>query len=133
MEKKNTKKVAVLAIIFIALIAIIGTLYFVLRPQGTEGAKTLTVEVVLADGTSTSHEIKTDAEFLGEALKAEKLIDGTESEYGLYITTVNGVTANEANQEWWCLTINGEMSMYGVDEVPATDGEHYEFTLTVGW
>lgn len=133
MEKKNTKKIAILAIAFIAVIAVIAALYFTLRPQGTEGAKTLTVEVVLADGTSTSHEVKTDAEFLGTALKDAKLIDGTESEYGLYITTVNGVVANDANQEWWCLTIDGEMSMYGVDEVPATDGGHYEFTLTVGW
>ena len=107
--------------------------FFALRPSGTEGDKTFTLEVILADGSSTEHKVSTDAEFVGEALLAEGLIAGDSGEYGLFITTVNGVTANSENQEWWCLTINGESSMYGVDQVPVTDDGHYEFTLTVGW
>ena len=133
MEKNYKNKLVALAAIFVVVVALLGVLYFALRPQGTEGKKEFTLEVVLADGTSTSHTVKTDAEFLGDALLAEGLIGGSESDYGFFVTTVNGVTANDANQEWWCLTINGEMSNYGVDSVPVTDGGHYEFTLTVGW
>lgn len=133
MEKNSKKKIAVLAAIVVVAIALLGTLYFVFRPQGTEGKKAFTLEVVLADGTSKSHDVKTDAEFLGEALLENKLIDGSESSYGFFVTTVDGVTADDANQEWWCLTIGGEVSNYGVDSVPVTDGGHYEFTLTVGW
>lgn len=131
--KNNKKKVALLACLFVAVVAIFGAIYFITRPTGSEGSKNFTLEVVLADGSSTEHKVSTDAEYLGEALLSEGLIDGSTSEYGLYVTTVNGVEADSANQEWWCLTINGEMSMYGVDQVPVTDGEHYEFTLTVGW
>lgn len=131
--KNNKKKVALLACLFIVVVAVFGAVFIALRPQAEEGSKTFTLEVILADGSSTEHKVSTDAEFVGEALLAEELIAGSTSEYGLFVTTVNGVTANSENQEWWCLTIDGEASMYGVDQVPVTDGGHYEFTLTVGW
>lgn len=131
--KNNKKKVALLACLFIVVVAVFGVLFFTMRPTGTEGKKTFILEVILTDGSSTEHKVSTDAEFVGEALLTEGLIDGSTSEYGLFVTTVNGVTANSDNQEWWCLTIDGESSMYGVDQVPVTDGGHYEFTLTVGW
>lgn len=133
MEKNSKKKLVVLAAVFVAVIALLGALYFALRPQGTEGKKEFTLEVTFADGTSKSHTVKTDAEFLGTALLENNLIDGSEGAYGFFVTTVDGVTANDANQEWWCLTIGGETSNYGVDSVPVTDGGHYEFTLMVGW
>ncbi len=133
MEKNSKKKLIVLAAAFVVVLALFGALYFALHPQGTEGEKEFTLEVVLADGTSKSHDLKTYAEFLGDALLEHKLIGGSESAYGFFVTTVDGVTANDANQEWWCLTIGGESSNYGVDSVPVTDGGHYEFTLMVGW
>ncbi len=131
--KNNKRKVALLAGLFLIVVAVFGAIFFALRPTGTEGGKTFTLEVVLTDGSSTEHKVSTDAEFVGEALLAEGLIDGSAGDYGLFVTTVNGITANNDNQEWWCLTINGESSLYGVDQVPATDGEHYEFTLMEGW
>ena len=131
--EKNKKKILLLSCIFVAVAAILVGAFFILNPGAEEGVKEFTLEVVLADGTSTSHEIETDEEYLGAALLEEGLIAGSTSEYGLFVTTVNGITANDANQEWWCLTIGGEASMYGVDQVPVTDDGHYEFTLTVGW
>ena len=130
---KNNKKVALLACLFIVVATVFGAVFFALRPTGTEGAKSFTLEVVLADGSSTEHKVSTDAEFVGEALLAEGLIAGDSGDYGLFITTVNGVTANSANQEWWCLTVNGAEWMYGIDQTPVTDGGHYELTLMVGW
>ena len=47
------------------------------------------------------------------------LIEGEDSEYGLFVKTVDGITANEDNQEWWSLTIDGEMAMTGVDSTPS--------------
>ena len=131
--KNNKKKVALLACLFIVVVAVFGAVFFALRPEGTEGGKTFTLEVILTDGSSTEHKVSTDAEFVGEALLSEGLIAGSTGEYGLFITTVDGITANSENQEWWSLTIDGEMSMYGVDQVPVTDGGHYELTLMVGW
>ena len=62
-----------------------------------------------------------------------RLIAGDESEYGLFVKTVDGETADDANQEWWCFTKGGEMLMTGVDDTMIADGEQYEATLTVGW
>jgi len=131
--KNNKKKVALLACLFLVVVAVFGAIFIALRPSGTEGDKTFTLEVILTDGSSTEHQVSTDAEFVGEALLAKGLIAGDSGEYGLFITTVNGVTANSENQEWWCLTVNGEEWMYGIDQTPVTDGGHYELTLMVGW
>ncbi len=131
--KNNNKKVALLACLFIVIAAVFGVAFFALRPDTKEGNKAFTLEVILANGSSTEHKVTTDAEYLGEALLAKGLIEGDAGDYGLYITTVNGVTADSSNQEWWCLTVNGDTWMYGVDQTPVTDGEHYELTLMVGW
>ncbi len=131
--KKNTKKMALLACLFIAIIAVFGVAFFALRPTGNKGGKNYTLEVILADGTSKEHKLSTDAEFLGDALLAEGLIAGSKGEYGLFITAVDGITADSTNQEWWCLTVNRKEWMYGIDQTPVTDGEHYELTLKVGW
>ena len=131
--KNNKKKVALLACLFIVVVAVFGAIFFALRPAGSEGKKSFTLEVILTDGSSTEHKVSTDAEFVGEALLAEGLIAGSTGEYGLFVTTVNGVTADSTNQEWWCLTKGGEAVMTGVDMTPVEDGAAYEFTLTVGW
>ena len=46
---------------------------------------------------------------------------------------MGGRVADDAKQEWWCLTKGGEMWMNGVDTTEIADGDAYEFTLTVGW
>ena len=47
--------------------------------------------------------------------------------------TVDGVTADEAKQQWWCFTKGGETLMSGVDTTPIEDGDCCEITLTTGW
>ena len=93
----------------------------------------LVVTVVHGDGSSKDFAIATDAEFLRGALEEQQLIEGSESEYGLFVTAVDGETADDALQQWWCFTKGGEMLMTGVDTTPIADGEHYEITLTTGW
>lgn len=95
--------------------------------------KNLSVTVVYGDETSEVFEFTSDQEFLRGALEEQSLVEGEESEYGLFVKTVKGVTANEDNQEWWCFTKNGEMLETGVDSTPIADGDHFEITLTVGY
>ncbi len=95
--------------------------------------KTIAFQVVHKDGSTQDFEISTTAGTLREALEAEGLIAGEESSYGLYVETVDGETADEGNQEWWCLTKGGEMWNYGVDDTQIEDGDAFEFTLTVGY
>lgn len=100
---------------------------------GKTASTTVTVTVVHGDGSSKDFTVKTDKEMLGEALTDEKLVDGEDGPYGLFIKTVDGETADDAKQEWWCLTKGGESVETGVDSTPVEDGATYELTLTTGW
>ena len=91
------------------------------------------LEVVHGDESTKEFKIQTESENLRGALEQEGLIDGTESEYGLYVLTVDEETADETQQQWWCITKGGEMLMTGVDDTMIADGEQYEFTLATGW
>lgn len=127
-QKKTIIAVAVLAVLILASVLIWqGT-----RPETQTGDKTITVSVV-TDTETADFTIATDAEYLRQALEQENLVEGSESEYGLFVTTVNGVTADDSQQQWWCFTRNGEMVEIGIDSTPIADGETYEITLTTGW
>lgn len=130
---KKNKKLILAVSVLAALVLIVGAVFMLNRPATAAGAKDITVQVVFADGSDKVHELKTDAEFLRGALEEAKLVEGSESEYGLFVTTVDGVAANDANQEWWCFTKSGEAVMTGVDTTPIADKDHFEITLTVGY
>ena len=95
--------------------------------------KNITVTVVHGDGTSKDFPIAAAGETLREALEQENLVEGEDGQYGLFIKTVDGETVDGANQEWWCLTKDGEMPNTGVDGVKIADGDVYELTFTVGY
>lgn len=101
--------------------------------EETAGSKTITLTVVHGDGTSNDITVSTDAENLRDALEAEGIIAGEDGPYGMFVQTVDGETADDGEQEWWCLTKGGEMWNYGVDDTEIADGDVYEFTLTVGY
>ncbi len=95
-----------------------------------DGAKTVTV-TVNAQEKSVVWTIKTDAETLGEALLEHQLIAGDESEFGLYIKVVNGITADyDIDASYWAFTKDGEYMMTGVDGTVIADGDKYELTYT---
>lgn len=130
---KNKKLIAIVAVILVAVIAVGIGIYAKSKPQTTEGNdKTITFSVV-ADGETKDFIIKTKAEFLSGALNEQKLIEGSQGAYGLFVTAVNGIEADSAKEEWWCFTKGGETLMTGVDTTPIADGEKFEATLTVGY
>lgn len=134
MEQRKRKKgiiiaLAVLLVVFIGVLAI----YFTTRPATAVGAKTLTVEVVHKDGTKKEFTFQTETEYLGDALVEGKVVEENQGDYGLYILTADGETADEGKQEWWKLTQAGEGLQVGADAQPILDGERYELTFTVGY
>ena len=133
MKNNKNLRIGILLVLFVVLIG--GGIYLAGQSKANTsvGNKNITVEVIMADETSESFDINTDEEFLRGALEQEDLIEGTESEYGLFIITVNGHTANDANQEWWAITKGGGTLMTGVADTPINDGDHFEITLTVGY
>ena len=130
---KNTKKIVLAVVALIAAVAVLLGVYTVTRKPAQAGTKTITVDVVLTDGSDTVSTLTTDAEYLRGALEEAGMIEGSESEYGLFVTTVNGVTVDDSKQQWWCFTQDGEMLMTGVDTTPIADGDHFEITLTEGY
>ncbi len=118
----------------VAALAVIAALMFGIwrftSPQTQAGAKTVVVEVIHGDASSKEFTYHTDAEYLGEVLVSEKLAEGEQSAYGLFITTVDGETAQDSLRQWWCVTKGGERVDTGADATPIADGDRFELTLS---
>ena len=132
MSKKAKVILAVVLLLVVAAAAVLLYLHF--SPSAVEGAKAVTVDIVHGDASKKEIVIHTDEETLRGALEQEGLIAGDESEWGLYVKTVDGETADEAQQQWWCFNDGkGEMLPTGVDSTMIQDGDVYEIVLKTGW
>ena len=96
------------------------------QPKAT-GAS-FTVVVANLEGKEATFEYTSDKATVGEALIAEGLIEGHETEYGLYVDSVNGVTLDwDKDGKYWAFYIDGEYAMTGVDTTEITEGATYGF------
>ena len=95
----------------------------------TTAAKvTFTLTVTDKDGNSETFTIATDKATVGDARLAEGLIVGEEGAYGLYVKTVNGITADyDVDGTYWAFYVNGEYASTGVDQTAVTEGASYGF------
>ena len=129
---KNKKKL-LLIIIPIVLIAAMVTAFFAFRPKTQQGSKAVVIEVVDNEKNSKVYTVKTDAEFLRQAMEETKglTFSGTESEYGLMVSEINGVTADyNVDQSYWAFYVNGEYCQYGIDSQPVYDGDQFKIEYT---
>ncbi|MBP3678394.1 MAG: DUF4430 domain-containing protein [Agathobacter sp.] len=95
-----------------------------------EGATVFTFVVVDGEGNEKTFEIHTDKTTVGEALLELELIDGEDGDYGLYVKSVNGITADyNVDGTYWAFYINGEMAMTGVDATNVEAGATYSFKV----
>ena len=95
-----------------------------------DGSVKITVIVVDADGNETNFVVNTDKETVGDALLEQNLIEGEEGDYGLYVKTVNGITADyDTDQTYWAFYVNGEYASTGVDSTSVNEGDTYEFKV----
>ncbi|HWR23316.1 MAG TPA: DUF4430 domain-containing protein [Feifaniaceae bacterium] len=134
MEKNRTnKKLWILAAVVVALIAAFLLTYQNFAAKPAAGAKELSISIVHGDGSGKELTLHTDQEYLRGALEEENLISGTEEDFGLYVLTVDGETADEGKQQWWMFTKGGEQLNTGVDMTIVQDSEAYEITLKTGW
>ncbi|MCI5954490.1 MAG: DUF4430 domain-containing protein [Lachnospiraceae bacterium] len=136
METKKTNKKLIAGIAaLVVVIAILAVVFVVFREKPVEGSKSITIEVVNKSSESEKYELKTDAEYLRQAMEeAEGLtFSGTESEYGLMVDTVNGETADyNVDGAYWAFYVNGEYCMYGIDTQPVEDGDAFSIVYTAG-
>ena len=120
----------------LALVLLMGammTLWLGSRAQTVEGSKEITVAVNHKDASKTVFTYRTDAEYLGEVLLAEGLVQGVEGPYGLEIHTVDGETADwNTDRSYWALYIGTEYATTGADGIVLTDGGEYLLEYTIG-
>lgn len=95
-----------------------------------EGKTKFALTVTDKEGNETQFEIHTDKETVGEALVELGLIEGEDSEYGLYVKTVNGITADyDKDGVYWAFYINGEYASAGVDSTNIAPTESYALKI----
>ena len=92
---------------------------------------TITVQVTDNEGKTADYKITTAETTLRGALEQEKLVEGEESEYGLYIKTVAGVTADyDTDGSYWALYQRDEYLMTSADTTPIADGDLFRIVYT---
>ncbi|MBO5164485.1 MAG: DUF4430 domain-containing protein [Ruminococcus sp.] len=138
MEKKtNSKKLVISIVGIVVLIALCVVMWLVhdsAQKEPDENIKTITVQVKSErDSYSFEQEYTTDAKCFGDFLETADLIGFDDTEYGRYITSVQGMEANDEEQSWWSISVNGESAVTGVDEIVVEDGSVYLLELKIGW
>ena len=132
MRKANITRFT--ALLLVVLIAAMALFTGCTKAETQTGLKTITVEIIVEGAETVTKTIKTEAEFLRGALDEEEgLVIGEEGPYGLFIKTVNGITADDSTQQWWCITKGGEDVFTGAESTPIADGDKFEITLKTGY
>ncbi len=131
--KKSNKKVILSVVALVAVIAIMAAVFFIFREKPVEGSKSITIEVVNKAQEATMYELKTDAEYLRQAMEeAEGLeFSGTESQYGLTVEVINGENTDFNNGSYWSFYVNDAYCNYGVDTQPVLDGDAFKIVYTI--
>lgn len=93
-----------------------------------EGSTTFDFTVTDANGKETKFVVATDKKTVGEALLDAKLIEGEDSQYGLYVKSVNGMLLDyDTDGMYWAFYVNGEYATSGVDSTEIESGASYMF------
>jgi hypothetical protein len=83
------------------------------------------------DGKTMHFTAYTDKKTVGEALLELQFINGEETDNGLNITIVNGISADYKNDKaYWAFYVNGEYASTGVMETEIVPGATYAFVKT---
>ena len=95
-----------------------------------EGQTVFDFSVVDKDGNVIYFEIHTDKDKVGQALLDCQLIEGEEGQYGLYVKTVNGITADyDVDGTYWAFYVNDQYAMSGVDATDINVADSYAFKV----
>ena len=75
-------------------------------------------------GEKSSMTVETDGDTLYDALNDNGLIEGTNGEYGFFVTSFNGIVADGSDGSYWMFKdADGEYFSTAVDSTPVKDGD----------
>lgn len=133
MKHMNMRKLLSVALALVLIAAMALNFAGCSKDDSTGGEKSFTFIVTDLEGNETSFDVTSAKKTVGEALLDEGLIEGSEGDYGLYVTSVNGITADwDKDQTYWAFYVDGDYATAGVDQTDITDGATYSFVLTKG-
>ena len=143
-NKTKHKKSILLVCLLLAAAAVLALVFhFASAKNVQKGSKecSLTVTDDSGDdsGTSKTYECSTDAEYLRQLMDElsadqtqEFSYEGSEGQYGLFINTVNGLTADyDKDHAYWAIYVDGEYAQNGADTQPVNDGDKFELKYEV--
>jgi ABC-type amino acid transport substrate-binding protein len=88
-------------------------------------------EVTDNTGKTTKFEVHTNDTTVGAALLSAGLIAGETFDYGLQVTTVNGITLDfDIDKAYWGFFVDGAYAVSGVDTTDIEPGKVYSFIST---
>ena len=128
MEKKKTIWIAVAAIV---IAAVMGTIFLTTKPAVNTGKKHAVLEVKDDKGEIKTYTADTNAAYLVDLMdelqnSSDFSYDAQNGDYGLFIQTVNGKTADYSiDHSYWAVYVNGQYGSYGISEQPVADGDTY--------
>ena len=94
------------------------------------GVTSFDFTVVDQNGNKTQFTVSTNQTTVGAALLENNLIAGKNGDYGLYVKTVNGITADfNTDGTYWAFYVNDSYAMSGVDQTSIKAGETYSFRV----
>lgn len=113
------------------VVAILVGVYFMTRPQAQEGSKSVTIEIVQADGNTKTYNVKTDEEYLDKVLVSEGLIEESNIVSGMFDTVLGETASWEKDQAYWAFYINGEYATAGICDTVVEDGVTYKLVYEI--
>lgn len=124
----KNKKLILMAVALVAVIAILAGISALAKPEAVEGSKQVTILIVHKDGQEKKLEYGTDLEYLADLLLEKELVTGYASEeYGFTIESVDGVTADWAKDNaYWALYEGEEYANTSAAGIVLTDGGVYK-------
>ena len=133
MKKRFSLNKLLAASLFALLVAALALVYATFSAKTAEGSKSVTLEVISSAAEKTVYPLKTDAEYLSEAMEEAEGLTFTAEEgpYGLSVSSVNGETADfNVNGAYWGFFVNGEYCNYGISQQPVHDGDVFTIAYT---
>ncbi len=133
-NKKMNKKLIGGLVALVAIIAVFVVLFLAFREKPVEGSKAIVIEVVNKNQETTTYVLKTDAEYLRQAMEEADGLTflGEEGPYGMSISTVNGERADYTlDGAYWSFYVNDEYCNYGIDTQPVLDGDTFAIIYTL--
>lgn len=96
-----------------------------------KGQTQFSLTIADLSGAETHVTVNTDEKTVGAALLALGLISGEEGQYGLYVKSVNGITADyDKDQTYWAFYLGEDYASSGVDQTDITPGASYALRVS---